>query len=228
MPQSVPSRETTQGTAIRLVLGWVLLPLFFLVSGGSFDWWQAWVYCALVLIPMTVFGLHWLRRDPEALARRLKMKEKERPQRIVLLLGLPATLALFILPGLDHRFAWSHPPLAVVIAAQALALASYLALIHVLTVNRWAGRTIEIAPGQEVVSAGPYAIVRHPMYTASLVFYAVTAIALGSWWALVPALLLVPVFVLRILNEEEVLVRDLPGYAAYRGKVRYRLLPRIW
>jgi protein-S-isoprenylcysteine O-methyltransferase Ste14 len=197
MPQAVPSVETRRRAAARLALAWVLFPLFFLVTGGSLGWWQAWVYCGLVLVPMTVFGL-------------------------------PVTLALFILPGLDHRFGWSRPPLALVIAAQALALASYLALLRVLAVNRWAGRTIETTPGQQVVSTGPYAMVRHPMYATALVFYAATGVALGSWWPLIPAFLYVPVFVLRIRNEEEVLVRDLPGYQEYRARIRFRLVPGIW
>ena len=210
------------------MLAWVFLPLFFLVTGGSLDWWEAWVYCFLILVPMTVFAVHWVRTDPEALERRFRMKEKERTQRWVVLWGGLFTLALYILPGLDRRFGWSHPALAAVIVAQGLTFASYLGVLEVLAANRWAGRTIETTPGQQVVSSGPYAIVRHPMYAAGLVFYVATAVALGSWWAVIPAVLYVPVYVVRIRNEEDVLVRELPGYDAYRAKVRYRLLPRVW
>jgi protein-S-isoprenylcysteine O-methyltransferase Ste14 len=228
MAETSPSSATTRKAYFRLVLAWLLLPLFFLLTGGSFGWWEAWVYCALILVPMTVFAVRWVRRDPEAVERRCMMKEKERAQRPVVLWGGIVTLALFILPGLDRRFGWSHPGLAAVIAGQALVLASYLGIVKVFAVNRWAGRTIETAPGQQVVSTGPYAIVRHPMYAVGLVFYAATAVALGSWWAVIPAVLFVPVFVVRLRNEEDVLVRDLPGYDEYRTKVRYRLLPHVW
>ena len=115
-----------------------------------------------------------------------------------------------------------------VVPIMALALAAYLGVLRVFAENRWAGRTIETCPGQTVVSTGPYSIVRHPMYAASLVLYLATPVALGSWWALLASLAVVPVYALRIRNEEEVLVRDLPGYDEYRRRVRFRLLPRVW
>jgi len=142
--------------------------------------------------------------------------------------GGPLMLALYVMPGLDRRFGWSDPPPAAVVAAQALVLASYLATLWVFLVNRWAGRRIETIPGQKVVSTGPYAVLRHPMYTATLVFMFASAVALGSWWAVIPVILFVPVLVVRIRNEEEVLLRELPGYRDYLNKVRYRLLPLVW
>jgi protein-S-isoprenylcysteine O-methyltransferase Ste14 len=135
---------------------------------------------------------------------------------------------LYVVPGLDRRFGWSEPPLAAVVAAQVLALASCLGMLKVFLANRWAGRTVETWPGQEVISTGPYAIVRHPMYVAILVLYVASPVALGSWWALIPAILYAPMLVIRILNEEGVLVRELPGYEEYRKEVRYRLLPLVW
>jgi protein-S-isoprenylcysteine O-methyltransferase Ste14 len=216
------------GVIARVAAAWIVLPLFFLVTGGSFAWWHAWVYCAILLVPMTVFVVHAARHDPEFIARRLKMREKERTQRHILAWGYPPLLAAVIIPGLDHRFGWSEPPAAVVFAAMAIALGGYLVILRVFLENRWAGRTVEVYPGQTVVSTGPYAIVRHPMYAGSTALYLATPVALGSWWALLPALLFVPVFVFRIRNEEEVLVRDLPGYAEYRRQVRYRLVPFLW
>jgi protein-S-isoprenylcysteine O-methyltransferase Ste14 len=226
--ETSPSRAPIRKATIRLALAWVFLPLFFLVTGGSLGWWEAWVYCLIILAPMTVFVVRMARKDPEFLERRLTLKEKERTQRRVVTWGTPLILVLFVIPGLDRRFGWSEPPLAIVVAAQALALASYLGVLGVFIANRWAGRTIETTPGQEVVSTGPYALVRHPMYVASLVLYLASAVALGSWWAVIPAVLYAPVLVVRIVNEEEVLVRELPGYEEYRKKVRYRLLPLVW
>jgi protein-S-isoprenylcysteine O-methyltransferase Ste14 len=211
-----------------MALAWVLTPLFFLVTGGSLGWWEAWVYCVLLLVPMTFFVARMARTDPEFLERRFTTKEKERTQRRVVLSSAPLLLALYVLPGLDRRFGWSELPLAAVVAAQALILASCLGMLKVFVANRWAGRTVETWPGQEVISAGSYAIVRHPMYVVILVLYLASPVALGSWWAVIPAILYAPMLVVRILNEEEVLVRELPGYEEHRKKVRYRLLPLVW
>jgi protein-S-isoprenylcysteine O-methyltransferase Ste14 len=217
-----------RGVAARAVAAWVILPLFFLVSGGTLAWWQAWAYCALCLVPMTVFFAYMMRHDPAFLARRLKVKEKERAQRLVQAWGFLSFSAILVLPGVDRRLGWSHVPLAVEIAALAVVLASYLAVLWVFMENRWAGRTVEKFDEQQVVSTGPYAIVRHPMYVGTIALYAATPPALGSWWALLPVIALVPMFVMRILNEEQVLVRELPGYEEYRQRVRYRLVPLLW
>ena len=219
---------TTRKVLLRLVLAWLGMPVLFLLPAGTLRWWQAWVYCIGLLVPMSVFVLLTLRTDPEFLQRRIDMREKERTQRRVLSWGAPVFAALYILPGLDHRFGWSAVPLTTVIVAQVSALLGYLAVLRVFYVNRWAGRTIEVVAGQKLVTTGPYAIVRHPMYTASLVLYLATPLALGSYWGLIPALLSTVVLVLRIGNEEEVLLRELPGYAEYRASVRYRLVPLVW
>jgi protein-S-isoprenylcysteine O-methyltransferase Ste14 len=225
--QTSEHRAAIRGAAIRVVAAWIFLPLFFLATGGSTGWWQAWVYCATLLLPMTPFVLHMARHDPDFLTRRLQMKEKEAAQRRVLAWGYPLVLAAFVVPGLDHRFGWSEPPTEIVVGAMGVALAGYLGILRVFLENRWAGRTIETCEGQTVVSTGPYSIVRHPMYAASIVLYVATPVALGSWWAVLPVLAVVPLYVLRIRNEEEVLVRDL-GYERYRQRVRYRLVPGVW
>jgi protein-S-isoprenylcysteine O-methyltransferase Ste14 len=213
---------------IRLVGVWLVLPALFWATGGSLRWWHAWAYCAVVLVPMTVFVLHALRVDPEFLESRLKLREKERTQRRVISWGVPAYAAIMLVPGLDWRFGWSAVPLAAVVAAQASVLAGYLAVLWVFSVNRWAGRTVETKPGQEVISTGPYSVVRHPMYTSVLLLYVATPVALGSWWAMLPVALIVVLLVLRIRNEEQVLVRELPGYPEYRANVRFRLVPGVW
>ena len=225
---AVETPGTARSAAVKVLAAWILLPLFFLATGGSFTWWEAWAYCAILLLPMTVFVARMARHDPEFIARRSKYREKDRTQRKILSWGLPFFLAMIVVPGLDRRFGWSEPPLVVVVAAMATTLAGYLGILRVFVENRWAGRTVETYPGQQVISTGPYAIVRHPMYAMSVALYLATPVALGSWWAVLPALAFIPVFVLRIGDEEQVLVRDLPGYDEYRRKVRWRLVPLIW
>jgi protein-S-isoprenylcysteine O-methyltransferase Ste14 len=217
-----------RAAVVKVAAGWILLPLFFLATGGDLAWWNAWAYCAVLLVPMTAFVAHVVRHDPEFIARRSTMREKERAQRRVLAFGAPLLLAALVVPGFDHRFGWSHPPLGVVLAALAASLTGYLAVVRVFLENRWAGRTIETYADQRVVSTGPYAIVRHPMYAGVSLLYVATPLALGSWWAVLPAMAFVPIFVFRIRNEEEVLVRELPGYEEYRRTVRYRLVPFVW
>ncbi len=212
----------------KLVAGWILLPLFFLATGGSLTWWPAWVYCAALLVPLSIFVVHMIRHDPQFLARRSKIREKERAQRSIQAWGSLVFLAALILPGLDHRFGWSSTPSVVQIAALVVVFLSYLAILGVFLQNRWAGRTVETFADQKVISTGAYAIVRHPMYTGTLILSLSTPVALGSWWAALPVITLVPMFVLRIRNEEAVLLRELPGYEEYRRKVRYRLVPFVW
>jgi protein-S-isoprenylcysteine O-methyltransferase Ste14 len=217
-----------RSAAIKVAAAWIVLPLFFVVTGGDLMWWNAWAYCAVLLVPMTAFIVHMTRHDPEFIVRRSTMREKERAQRWVIAAGTPLLLATLVIPGLDHRFGWSNPPLGVVAAALAFSLAGYVAVVRVFLENRWAGRTIETYAGQQVISTGPYAIVRHPMYAGSSLLYVATPLALGSWWAALPALAVIPIFVFRIRNEEDVLVRELAGYDEYRRKVRHRLVPFVW
>jgi protein-S-isoprenylcysteine O-methyltransferase Ste14 len=217
-----------KSAAVKVAAAWILLPLFFLATGGDLAWWNAWAYCAILLVPMTAFIVHMARHDPDFIVRRSTMREKERTQRRVLAFGTPLLLAALVIPGFDHRFGWSNPPLVVVVAALAVSLIGYLSILLVFLENRWAGRTIETYAGQQVISTGPYAIVRHPMYAGTSFLYVATPLALGSWWAVLPALAFIPVFVFRIRNEEEVLVRELAGYDEYRSEVRYRLVPFVW
>jgi len=212
----------------RVLAAWVVLPLFFLATAGSPKWWEAWVYCALILVPMTLFVVWMAPRDTAFFERRFRMKEKEQAQRRIQVWGVPFLVAAFVVPGLDHRFRWSDPPLAVIVAAMVVSVGAYLVVLRVFMENRWAGRTIETSAEQKVISTGPYAIVRHPMYAGYLAMQLATPLALGSWWALIPALAVFPIIALRIENEEEVLVRDLPGYEEYRREVRFRIVPFVW
>lgn len=219
---------TTLRVVIRLALAWLVMPLFFFAIAGSLTWWQAWVYIGVLLVPMTVFVMWMLRADREFLERRMQLREKERTQRRILSWSAPIFIALVAVPPLDWRFGWSTVATPAVVVAQALVLVSYLGLLRVFLENRWAGRTVEVVADQKLVTTGPYAVVRHPMYSCSIVLYLATPVALGSLWGLIPALLTIAILVARIGNEEQVLLRELAGYAGYQQEVRYRLLPGVW
>jgi protein-S-isoprenylcysteine O-methyltransferase Ste14 len=222
------TRDISKRAFIRVWSAWIILPLFFLVVGGSLRWLEAWIYCIILFVPMTTFVTWMVQHDPSFLARRFKLRERERIQHRIQAWGFPFILATLIVAGLDRRYGWSEPPKAAVVTAIALSLGGYLMILRVFVENRWAGRTVETFSEQHVVSTGPYALVRHPMYSGIIILLIATPVALGSWWAALPALAYVPFIVLRIRNEEEVLVRELPGYEEYRRRVRHRLVPFLW
>ena len=158
----------------------------------------------------------------------MQTREWEPAQRRIIGLSLLWFILAFVLPGLDQRWGWSDVPVPVVIAADLLVLLGYGLIILVFRENQYASRTVQVEQGQQVIRSGPYARVRHPMYLGAILMYLASPLALGSYWALLPALLVVPILVARIANEEKVLERDLPGYREYEQDVRYRLLPGIW
>ncbi|MFA6214068.1 MAG: isoprenylcysteine carboxylmethyltransferase family protein [Candidatus Micrarchaeia archaeon] len=198
------------------------------VPAGTLDYWQAWAYLAVLLVPMVFVLAYFLAKDPDFLERRFQMKEKEKTQEFVQKFGAFIFLIGFMIPGLDRRHGWSQVPFELVVAADIAVALGYALVFLVFRQNSFAGRTIRVEKGQKVVSTGVYSIVRHPMYVGMIVLYLSTPIALGSYFALVPFLLVIPMMVLRIKNEEQVLSRELEGYKEYCGKVRYRLLPGAW
>jgi len=222
------SGRMKRAIAIRFAFMPFILGAMFFWPAGTFRYWQAWIYMALLLIPMFGVLVYFLKKDPAVLERRLRTKEKESRQKIILILGWPSILGTFFLPGFDRRFGWSAMPPALVIAADVVVLAAYLFFILVLRENRFAGRTVEVEGGQRVITTGPYSVVRHPMYAVLMPLYMFTPLALGSYWGLIPALLMPVVFVARIFDEERVLSRELEGYKEYMGRVKYRLIPGIW
>jgi protein-S-isoprenylcysteine O-methyltransferase Ste14 len=156
------------------------------------------------------------------------MREKEPVQKQIILVAGIVFVGAFIVPGLDWRWGWSQAPAGLILLANGVILLSYFFLLWVFKTNSYASRIIEVEQNQPVISTGPYAIVRHPMYLAVLVLYGFSPLALGSFWAIIPTSLLIFVLVARIQNEELVLRRDLPGYIAYTEKIKYRLIPGVW
>jgi protein-S-isoprenylcysteine O-methyltransferase Ste14 len=186
----------------------------------------------LVLFAGSASAITWYlqRNDPELLRRRLAAgprAEKERRQQIIQVLASSAFIGLLVVPGFDHRFGWSVVPLALVAAGDLLVVLFWVVFLT-FRENSYASAIIETAEGQPVISTGPYAIVRHPMYAGALLMLLGTPLALASLWALVCFAVMLAVIVWRLLEEERLLSRDLPGYDAYRSRVRYRLVPLLW
>jgi protein-S-isoprenylcysteine O-methyltransferase Ste14 len=214
--------------AVRVVLVFAVMALVFFWPAGTFRYWQAWAYMAILLTPM-LFVVAWLfRNDPELLERRMKAKERERQQKHIQMIGALFFLGAYLLPGFDRRYGWSSVPVAVVIAADILVLMGYGLVFLVFKENRYASRVVEIDDEQTVITTGPYARVRHPMYAGVLIMYVLAPLALGSYWAVLPALPLIFILVARIKNEEKILVEKLAGYGEYMQRVKFRLIPGIW
>jgi protein-S-isoprenylcysteine O-methyltransferase Ste14 len=223
------TKEQLARAAILRLLGFILvMGLLLFGSAGSFYYWQAWVF--LILLGGLAFftGLYLIRNDPVLLERRMRYKERQVVQKNVVLSGFVYIGLLFILPGLNYRFGWSETPVWAVILADIIIAIGYLLLYRVLRENSYASRVIEVADGQKVISSGPYAHVRHPMYLSVILIYLATPVALGFWWVTLPGLAIIPLLATRMRNEEAILSNDLPGYGDYLKKVKYRLVPRVW
>ena len=213
---------------IRILLFLVVMLAVFFLPAGSFNFWEAWIYLIIIFVSMFAFLIYFLKNDPELLERRMRSKEKETEQKWIIGIMSVCFIFTFLLPGFDQRFGWSHVPVIMVIIADIVVLLGYGFVFLVLKENSYASRVIEVEKDQKVISSGPYAVVRHPMYLGVAVMFLFTPLALGSYWALIPAVLMIFVLVPRIFNEEKVLERDLDGYREYMQKVEYRLIPGIW
>jgi protein-S-isoprenylcysteine O-methyltransferase Ste14 len=224
----LPQGKLTKMVSVRLLVFIPLLLAMFFLPAGTFAYWEAWVYLTVLLIPMLLVLIYLLRNDPELLERRMRMSEKESEQKLIIKISYLYYLVVFLLPGFDKRFGWSNVPVVVVIVADILVLVGYGIFFLVLKENRYASRIIEVEQEQKVISSGPYAIVRHPMYVGVSLMYIFTPLALGSYWAAIPSLLIIPLLVARIRNEESVLGRELKGYKEYMQKTKYCLIPGIW
>lgn len=207
---------------LMIVIGLVLF-----LPAGSFSYWEAWVYLFEVFILLFFIPVYFMKRDPGLLARRNQHKEKERFSAVMLLLSF-LNMASFLIPGFDYRFHWSTVPVWISIAASAIVFLGFVLIFFVFKENSFASAIIQVEQEQQVISTGPYAKVRHPMYTALLLISLFTPLALGSYLALISFFLVTPTIIFRLIKEEKLLMRDLPGYKDYCLKTPYRLIPLIW
>ena len=212
----------------KFLLGLVLVGAILFLPAGSFSFVGGWLFIALLFIPMIFLGVFLFIKSPELLEKRLSAKEKENTQKGVVALSGLLFLAGFIVAGLDYRFAWSHVPTWLVIVASVILLASYALYAEVMRENAYLSRTIEVQEGQKVVETGLYGIVRHPMYAVTVWLFLSIPLVLGSFWSLLCFAHYPILIIVRILNEEKVLTNGLDGYADYKKKVKYRLIPFVW
>jgi protein-S-isoprenylcysteine O-methyltransferase Ste14 len=215
---------------LSLVVTFVLIGLALFLTAGTIRYWQAWVYLCVSAASSIPLTLH-IVNDPILRANRSKAgpAAEQRPMQkiIVTLIGLPC-VATFVVPGFDHRFGWSGVPPWLSIAGDILVLLSMWMVFRVFKVNSFGSATVEIAKDQTVISTGPYAIVRNPMYSSASLYFIGVSLALGSYWGLIPAALTVCGFVCRLFDEEKFLARNLSGYSEYCAKVRWHLIPGVF
>jgi protein-S-isoprenylcysteine O-methyltransferase Ste14 len=211
---------------LALVMGLLLF-----VPAGTVYYWQAWVYLSLFTGASMLTTLALVRHDPALLARRLRAgptAEQQPAQRLIMLCTSIGFLALLVVPALDVRFRWSAVPLGGIVVGDVLVVTGFAGIARVYRENTFTSATIEVAKDQKVVSTGPYAIVRHPMYASASLYLLGTPLALGSYWGLVVFGALLPLLLWRLVDEERFLAQHLPGYTAYQQQVRYRLVPGVW
>ena len=212
----------------KFLLGVVLVGVLVFLPAGTLHFWRGWLFMGILFVPMFLAGLVMLKKNPALLEKRLNAKEKEREQSLVVKLSGLMFLVGFLVAGLTFRFGWYMLPKGVSIAAAVVFLASYALYAEVLRENTYLSRTIEVQEGQQVVDTGLYGIVRHPMYAVTLLLFLSMPLVLGSLIALAVFLCYPFLIAARIRNEENVLEKDLAGYAAYQKKVRWRLIPYLW
>ena len=209
----------------------VVMGLLLFLPAGTLRYWQAWMYLGIFFGASALTTAFLIRRDPALLERRMRggpTAEKRPVERLIMVFTSIGFIALLVVPALDYRFRWSRVPGWAVIAGNVLVVVGFYFILRVYRENTFTSATIEVAPGQTVISTGPYAIVRHPMYASALLYLVGTPLALGSYWGLVPLVATIPFLIWRLFDEEKFLAENLPGYSEYRKKVRHRLVPGIW
>jgi protein-S-isoprenylcysteine O-methyltransferase Ste14 len=213
------------------IYGFFAMAALLFVPAGTLDYWQAYVFMAVFVGGATAITVYLAIKDPKLLERRMNVgptAEKEPTQKVIMVFALLGFIALLVVPALDRRFMWSSVPPRVSVIGDLLVALGFLLVYFVIRENSYAASTIQVAEGQTVISTGPYAVVRHPMYAGVLPLLIGTPVALGSWWGLFTLILFMPALIWRLLDEERFLHKNLPGYTQYTQKVRYRLVPFVW
>ena len=218
-------------TLKSLCVGVAALGLLLFLPAGTLSYWQAWALIAVFVLGSNAIGIYLGIHDPELLERRKQAgpQAETRPvQKIIVLALFVGLVGMLVLSALDHRFGWSKVPAPVSLAGDVLAALGLYITFLVVKENTFSAANIKVFKDHKVISTGPYALVRHPMYTGALLLTMASPPALGSWWGFLPALLVIPMLVWRIFDEEKLLNAELPGYSDYARRVRYRLVPLGW
>jgi protein-S-isoprenylcysteine O-methyltransferase Ste14 len=228
MSDDTVKKKSTVSAVLRLAVGIPMICALFFLPAGTFKYWQAWVWLATLFIPMGISMVYLLKIDPKLLERRTRTNETRPEQQRIIMASVVYLLVIFILPGFDVRNGWSNVPAWLCLAADGIVFVSYILYVFVMKTNTYASRVIEVEQGQQVITSGPYAFVRHPMYLAMLLMMTASPLALGSYWATLPSIAFILLLAARAKNEEELLQKELKGYSEYMQKTRYRLFPGIW
>lgn len=213
---------------LKFIVGIVLVGAILFLPAGTFYYPNAWLFMALLFVPMLLLGVVLFMKAPALLEKRLNTKEKEREQSIVITVSGLLFIGAFVVSGLDFRYGWTQIPTWLVGIASIIQLISYGLYAEVMRENAYLSRTVEVQENQKVVDTGLYGMVRHPMYMATVLLYLSMMLVLGSWIGVVMMLFYPMILVFRIRNEEKVLEEGLEGYVAYKKKVKYRMIPFIW
>ena len=212
----------------KTIMGFVFICVLLFLPAGTFHYWNAWLFMAVLFVPMIILGIVMLFKSPDLLKKRLDAKEKEGEQKWVVALSGIMFMAAFVVAALNFRFSWHSLPDFVIWISVAIFLFSYLMYAEVIRENAFLSRTIEVQENQKVIDTGLYGIVRHPMYSATIILFLSIPLILGSLISFFIMLAYIPIIAIRINNEERVLEKGLKGYKEYKQKVRYKLIPFIW
>jgi protein-S-isoprenylcysteine O-methyltransferase Ste14 len=215
----------------RSLFGSIVFLILIFLPAGTLAYWQGWVFFAVFGSSTTAFTIYLALYDKPLLERRLKSgpsNEPEKSQKVIITLVLATFVASIVLPVLDHRFGYSPVSPIVSLIGDAIVVFSFLGIFWVIKVNSWAASNVRVEAGQQVIDTGPYAHVRHPMYAFAIWIFVGIPLALGSWWSVLLIVPFLPILLWRLLDEERILRRDLPGYEEYTQRVRARLIPRLW
>ena len=213
---------------MKFICGLLMVGCLIFLPAGTLHYLYGWLFLALLFVPMLIAGIVMLFKSPVFLKKRLDAKEKQGTQKGVVAVSGLMFIVGFVVAGLDFRFGWSQVPVWLVITASVLLLAAYVLYAEVMRENAYLSRTVKVEEGQKVVDTGLYGVVRHPMYAVTILLFLMIPLVLGSWYALIAFAFYPVIIIVRLKNEETLLTRDLPGYAAYKKTVRYRLIPFIW
>ncbi|MBQ6345780.1 MAG: isoprenylcysteine carboxylmethyltransferase family protein [Methanobrevibacter sp.] len=212
----------------KILIGLIIVMLLLFVPAGTLNYFNGWLFIALLFIPMFIAGIIMFVKSPELLKRRLNGKEEENEQKIVIVISGIMFLSAFIIAGLNFRFGWFKLSQTIVAIASIIFLISYIMYGEVLRENVYLSRTVEVSENQKVVDSGLYGIVRHPMYTSTIILFLSMPLVLNSIFSFAIMLIYPIVIIFRIKNEEKVLENELEGYKTYKEKVKYKIIPFIW